>query len=293
MAARGNTIRERFHPLYHARSLPILRGALEQCDVAAWAPVPGTRWRMRVRLVRHASHVLLSDGVEPTITAFMRAVCEVFEPRLCWDDGAYIGYYGVLLKSLNPNARVVMFEPDPENIKLIDKTLARASISGIEHLPVAVSDSAGPATFYVDPVVGATGTLEDGGETFSQRHWGRTHPIVVQTLPLDDLLPDADGLDLLKIDVEGHEERVVYGAAATLAVHRPFVVFECFHGGDEISELLEALDYMVLDAERLCRRAAESTNFVGIPSRYLDRQRELIERWGRIVGSRASRGGGV
>jgi hypothetical protein len=134
MAARGNTIRERFHPLYHARSLPILRGALEQCDVAAWAPVPGIRWRIRVRLVRHASHFLPSDGVEPTITAFMRAVCEMFESRLCWDVGANFGYYGFLLKS---------------------------------------------------------------------------------------------------------------------------------------------------------------TNFVGIPSRYLDRQRELIERWGRIVGSRASRGGGV
>jgi FkbM family methyltransferase len=279
MAPLGNSIRERFHPLHHARSLPILRGALEQCDVATWARVPGIRWRIRVRLVRHASYVLLSHGVEPTITGLMRAVCELFEPRLFWDVGASFGYYGFLLKSLNPNARVVMFEPDPDNIKLMERTLERASIRGIELLPVAASDSTGEATFNVDPIAGSTGTLEDERETFSQRHWGRTQPIVVQTLALDDLRQDADELDLLKIDVEGHEERVVHGAAATLACHRPLVVFECFHGGDEICSKLEALGYAILDAERLRPRTAETENFLGLPPQHRSRQDELLERW--------------
>jgi FkbM family methyltransferase len=214
----------------------------------------------------------------------------VLEPRLCWDVGANFGYYGFLLKTLRPNARVVMFEPDPANVSLVRRTLADALIDGIELLPVAVSDSSREAIFHADPVAGTTGTLECECESFSQRHWGRTQPIVVRTLALDDLLPKAEHLDLLKIDVEGHEERVVQGASKTFVRHRPIVVYECFHGGNEISEQLETLDYLVLDADRRCAPAEYSTNFVAIPSRYLNRQRDLMDSWCRATQALPKRG---
>jgi FkbM family methyltransferase len=174
-----------------------------------------------------------------------------------------------------------MFEPDPANIVLIERTLEDARLDGIELLPVAVSDSRREALFHADPVAGTTGTLEHESESFARRHWGRTRAITVQAVALDDLPGQAEGLDLLKIDVEGHEERVIQGAWKTLARHRPIVVYECFHGGSEISERLASLEYLVLDADR--RRASDecTTNFVAIPSRYFDRSQKLMDSWRR------------
>jgi FkbM family methyltransferase len=279
VAALAEVIRDRFHPLHHARSVPLVGGTLGLCDIELWARVPGVASRMRVRLVRHASYLLLSRGVEPTIVAFMRAACDVLKPRLCWDVGANFGYYSFLLKTLRPNARVVMFEPDPDNVRLVQRTLADAQIDGIELLPVAASDSSRKAIFHADPVAGATGTLEGETASFSQRHWGHSRPVPVRAVALDDLLPESDGLDLVKIDVEGHEEHVVRGASRTLARHRPIVVFECFHGGDEIAGELETIGYLLLDADRRRAPTACSTNFVAIPSRYLDRHEALMDSW--------------
>jgi hypothetical protein len=78
-----------------------------------------------------------------------------------------------------------------------------------------------------------------------------------------------------------HHARVVQGASRTLERHRPIVLYECFHGGDEIPDRLEAPDYIVLDADRRGPRDERSTNFVAIPSRYFDRHGDLMEHWRR------------
>jgi FkbM family methyltransferase len=283
-------MRDRFHPLHRARSVPVIRGTLGLCDVEVWARVPGIKWRMRMRLVRHASYVFLSQGVEPSIVAFIRAACNELHPRLCWDVGANFGYYGFFIKTLRPDARVVMFEPDPANASLAQRTLDDAQVDGIELLPVAASDASGDAVFHADPVAGATGTLESGAETFPQRHWGRTQAIAVPTLRLDDLITEAEGLDLVKVDVEGHEERVVQGASETIACERPIVIYECFHGGEEISAWLEPLGYLLLDADRQCAPAEGSTNFVAIPSRFLDRHQPLMDSWRAAYEAPSKRG---
>ena len=57
-----------------------------------------------------------------------------------WDIGANIGYYVCFVKSLSPGARVRMFEPDPDNIWLVQQTLRWTALTGIVLRDVAVSD---------------------------------------------------------------------------------------------------------------------------------------------------------
>jgi hypothetical protein len=53
---------------------------------------------------------------------------------------------------------------------------------------------------------------------------GRVAEVKVQAVRLDDL--EFDGVSFIKIDVEGHEEAVLRGAAATIERHRPFMLIE-------------------------------------------------------------------
>ena len=286
MPSLASAFREKFHPLHQIRRVRAFRKLLSLADVSIWARVHGVRWKVRIRLVRDLSHLLLSRSPEPHVTALFETVVELFRPRVFWDVGAYFGYYGFLVKSLDESAVVVLCEPDPENAALIRQTLAPLRLDGLELLQAAVSDESGSATFVADPVSGSTGTLE-ADESLADKHWGDTRLVIVRTVTLDNELGESGDVDFLKIDVEGHEEKVIRGASQTLQRCRPVVVFECFHGGDEICSTLEALGYAILDAERLGPRTPETGNFLGLPPQHRARQDELLQRWrARLNGHR-------
>jgi FkbM family methyltransferase len=278
MPSLASAFREKFHPLHQIRRVRAFRKLLALVDIPIWAHVHGVRWKVRIRLVRDLSHLLLSRSPEPHVTALFETVVELFRPKIFWDVGAYFGYYGFLVKSLDGDVKVVFCEPDPDNTTLIRQTRARIPVDGLELLQAAVSDENGSATFIADPVSGSTGTLE-ADESPAERHWGETSLVMVRTVTLEDELGESGDLDLLKIDVEGHEEKVFRGASQTLQRCQPVVVFECFHGGDEICSTLEGLGYTILDAERLGPRTAETENFLGLPAKHRGRQDELLQQW--------------
>ena len=278
MPSLATAFRERLHPLHHIRRIHTLRKLLVLLDVPIWATVHGVHWKVRIRLVRDVSYLLLSRSPEPHVTALFETVVELFRPRAFWDVGAYFGYYGLLVKSLDETTAVFLCEPDPDNVALIRQTLLRHRLAGIELKDAALSDDRGLATFVADPVSGSTGTLEVD-ESVANKHWGETRLLTVRTMTLDAEVGESGHVDLLKIDVEGHEEKVITGGARTLERCRPIVIFECFHGGEEICSRLEAVGYAILDAERLRSRTAETENFLGLPPQHRSRQDELLERW--------------
>jgi hypothetical protein len=57
-------------------------------------------------------------------------------------------------------------------------------------------------------------------------------------------------VDLAKIDVEGNEAAVISGAHRTIRDDQPTLIFEFFHGGDKITDLLGSLGYWIGNAER-------------------------------------------
>lgn len=287
MPSVATAFRDRFHPLHQIRRIPLFRRLLQAADVPIWWRVYGVSWRVRVRLVRDISHIVLSRSPEPHIAAFVEAAVTLFKPRTFWDVGAYFGYYGFFVKSLDEKVRVVLAEPDPDNASLIRTTLACAPIRDIEVIQVALSDAEGSATFATDPVSGSTGTLETA-ESVAQKQWGQGRFVRVQTATLDSVIGDDGVLDMVKIDVEGHEERVVRGGRRVLARCQPIVIFECFHGGAEICDRLEGLGYEVFDAERLAPRSLETENFVGLPPRCRGARDDLLNAWRRrLLGTRS------
>jgi FkbM family methyltransferase len=262
--------RERFHPLHHLRRHGFSRAVLRAMDLPIWATLPCVDWRVRVRLVRHAALFAMKCGGEPQVIELFRKISATVAITSFWDIGANIGSYVWFVKSLSPEAQVRMFEPDPDNVWLVQQTLRRAALNGIVLRDVAVSDCGGTKRFERDMIAGSTGNLDDGGNTFSWQQWhAATEPIIVRTVTIDDERRNqTQPVDLIKIDVEGHEETVVRGGRCTIEKDQPILIFECFHGGAEIIEYLSRIGYWVGDAERMSDDPGKTTNFLALPPRH-------------------------
>ena len=63
------------------------------------------------------------------------------------------------------------------------------------------------------------------GKTFSE-HYKFKDPIKVQTITLDDLIIQYGNPDLIKIDVEGYENKVLLGAIKTIKKYKPVIYVE-------------------------------------------------------------------
>lgn len=140
--------------------------------------------------------------------------------RIFADIGASLGYYSVLL-SQNFKS-VLAFEPHPDNVRAMREMIRFARIPNISVLPVAVSDSDGEAILYV-------GTFSATHSLLGQVEWTTNTRIPVRTVRLDSIVSET--LDLVKIDVEGAEWRVLAGAENTIRSGRILRMLIELHDG--------------------------------------------------------------
>jgi FkbM family methyltransferase len=141
------------------------------------------------------------------------------------DIGASWGLFSYHLARLVGGAGTVFsYEPHPMNKPVLEK-LAKAR-PNVRFRPVAVSDLTGSADLQV-PVFGsryvtAQSSIAHG---FDGQHGVRVEKVTVPTVRLDDEVGDRR-VDLVKIDVEGHEMSVLRGASVTLRQYLPPMLIE-------------------------------------------------------------------
>ena len=109
-----------------------------------------------------------------------------------------------MFKSLVPDGTVTMFEPDPDNARLLRKTATRFKVD-VNVVEAAVCNEDRSATFYADNLTAVTGSLEHSARDFIAKHHGRApSEVTVKCLSLDGVSDRVDP-DFMKIDVEGAE----------------------------------------------------------------------------------------
>lgn len=139
---------------------------------------------------------------------------EVRPGTVFYDVGAHHGFLSVCAARLG--ARVYAFEPSPDNARRIRRN---AELNG---LPIEV--------------VEAAAWDDEGGASLRAGRWDSEWRTVpggpVRTVALDDFAASHPAPDLLKIDVEGAEVRVLRGARRLLSERPPVVVCE-LHGERE------------------------------------------------------------
>ena len=164
-------------------------------------------------------------SVDATVAAAIAWQHRLFEPELAHlrelvpPDSTAVdvgGWWGPWTYWLARIARqVVTCEPIPELAAFI----RRVAPPNVDVRNVALSDRAGDAILWVPP--GRRGS--EGRSSLETRVPGG-RAVHVVTARLDDL--GLDGVGLIKVDVEGHELRVLDGARHTIAACRPVLVVE-------------------------------------------------------------------
>jgi FkbM family methyltransferase len=143
------------------------------------------------------------------------------------DVGANIGYVTCWLSQwVGPGGRVYSFEPVPQTFALLAHNAAKLGLSNVRLFRAAASDREGTVSLNIPEWAGGGANLYEARIVEAGEALG-AELVEAPTLSLDRVFAlHRDEPAVVKIDVEGHEERVLRGACRLLAETKPAVVIE-------------------------------------------------------------------
>ena len=137
----------------------------------------------------------------------------------------------ILAKFVGPTGKVVAVEASPHNYAAAIRNCRLNGADNVEVVSAAVSDTSDSVEFNYR----ANGQVDDGTGA-----WGR---IAVPSISVDELTRRHGPPDVLFVDVEGFESKVLRGATDTLSRYRPDCFFE-MHVGRGLEKFGGSVKYM-------------------------------------------------
>lgn len=185
-------------------------------------------------------HILLSGKFDRSVVQVLLDHAKPGDTLL--DIGANIGYVSACFLTQVPGGCTVCVEPQPRIVDLLKQNMAQFAGRATVHA-VALSDAAGELRFHVDPMNRGGSKITPDGET------------IVPTMNAADLLGEMDKLDLIKIDVEGHEEPVLRAMQGELERLKPRAILfeEQGHGAapqGRVGSILQAAGYAAFGIDK-------------------------------------------
>lgn len=201
----------------------------------------------RVLLETAFGHLMLVDGADSSIAPhlirdgfFDRDLTLLFnrliEPGMVVVDvGANFGTYTMIAAAnvgfdADASGRVIAVEPSQTLSQLLQQNVEMNGFAGhCEVLRCAAGAKAGEVTLYEFAHHRGSNTLNASIAEAARANFAETittHRVACRTL---DEIADTlalDRVDLIKIDVEGHESEVLAGARAVLDQHKPQLILE-------------------------------------------------------------------
>ena len=150
-----------------------------------------------------------------------------------WDIGSNIGFYTVLFSKLAKKGKVISFEPA---LKTYEILLKQININGADNIVLnnfALGDKKGSQILYYEDAALAQGTA-----SFFERSGSQHEKVQVETI---DTLNKTFLPDIIKIDVEGYEERVFVGGAMFFKENSPVIMVELKHFDKDIRKKVEGI----------------------------------------------------
>ncbi len=142
-----------------------------------------------------------------------RLSASVPRPRVIFDIGANVGGWSLAASREFPDARIHAFEPSAAAFATLQAAVADRNVTCVR---AAASDGAGAAVLHAVPGLPGLTSLHD--RDLSGHGLRMSEKESVETLTIDEYCREhgVDRIDFLKIDVEGHELRVLQGAREML-----------------------------------------------------------------------------
>jgi len=178
-------------------------------------------------------------GYEGIATEWWETFCQ--EASGVLEIGANIGYYTVQGKKAAPKVRYLALEPQPRVARILRENIALNRLDNVTVIEAAVVGKPGIET--VDLVVRPEDTYGSPTDAFVVSH-ARTieRPLrdrfPVKAIPIRDLV---EGVNLIKMDVEGHEPLLIEGMHDFLIGNKPTLFIEVLESARRLKEQLREL----------------------------------------------------
>lgn len=186
----------------------------------------------RMQIVRQMLHDCGFGSGAPLSTSNEEAAFALIHTAtpLVFDVGAHTGEYTALVKRHFPAATVHGFEPSMQHFALLQQTTAALDRVTLNRL--ALGKEEGEATLYRDQAVSGLASLTKRQLAHYAIAMDMEETVQLATVDRYVARHGIARIDLMKIDVEGHEMDVLAGAAETLAAGRIAVVQFEFGGSN-------------------------------------------------------------
>lgn len=164
----------------------------------------------------------------PSLRVFMHLIREA---RCLIDVGANIGYYSLIAARLNPQVQCYAFEPMPGALVYLKKNIELNGLGDkIEPLGMAVAETEGevelfvtrnPKALHLEHHLGGSSSTARAKDEHSQS-------VTVPMQSLDSFVADREitRVDIMKLDTEATEDKVLAGARNVVERDRPFIQCE-------------------------------------------------------------------
>jgi FkbM family methyltransferase len=183
-----------------------------------------------------SQHIALTKSYEPWLANFIRKHVKAGMTTL--DVGANIGVHSMLLASIvGPQGKVISFDPNSENCRLILLNAEKNGFKNIELMPLALWDRRRFALFRT--AIGSNGFIQP---TTTERLLDH-NCVVVPCERLDALFPDHP-IHFIKADIEGAEHRAFRGAENILRTQRPLITSEFNPGLSRSISGMDGVDFL-------------------------------------------------
>jgi len=238
---------------------------------------------------------LYTDGNDPItsilswrgIDAYERSTIKLFIKLLRYSDsvfdiGANIGIYALIAAIDNPNRNVYAFEPVPRVFDYLKKNVEINRLHNLQIDSSAITNYDGNISIYIPPqdIPVSASTLQGFRNT--------SEVITVRALTLDTFIAvnNISRVDLIKIDTEATEHRVIEGAKTILKRDEPIIICEVLKGRTELflHSIMDRLGYkyfwisrdgMIKKEQIECDETYQNTNYLFITKQKI---REVMQK---------------
>jgi FkbM family methyltransferase len=190
-----------------------------------------------------SEELILWGAHEPLATEILER--ELAPDMFCIDIGANIGYYALLeSKIIGKNGKVIAIEPAPSNFGLLKRNIAlqetntsgstsRNNNNNIEAYNLAIGDVNGKVDFVITQFSNLNRVLRENEHRYNATIYLKPGILLsdittVVSKRLDTFVSERQigSIDFIRMDVEGHENKIIKGMQQTLMKYKPQLMIE-------------------------------------------------------------------